>query len=126
MAISDLVHYHSRQSSLNPSPEADVKPPSLRRFEFIVKSMATNAIKGPGASNHHRQMMRIIEMIFDESVQELVDNDVSDELMSKWIFWFGKLFEWCATGDADGLPEDMRAMVSEHLQGSSAASVTAG
>jgi hypothetical protein len=75
--------------------------------------MASNAIKGPGASNHHRQMMRIIEMIFDESVQELVDNDVTDELMSNWISWFGKLFEWCATGSLEGLPQNMRDIVKD-------------
>ena len=89
------------------------KPPSLTRFEFVVKSMAKNAIKGPGTSTHHRSTMHIIEMIFDEAVQELVDNNVSDDVMSKWIFWFGKLIEWCATGELDGLPDDMRDIVSE-------------
>lgn len=74
--------------------------------------MATNVTKGPETSNHHRATMHIIEMIFDEAVQELVDNEVSDDMMSKWIFWFGKLFEWCATGELEGLPEDMREIVS--------------
>jgi hypothetical protein len=115
MAISDLVRFHNQQSSSSLTQEADPKPPSLKRFEFIVKSMASNAIKGPGASNHHRQMMRIIEMIFDESVQELVDNDVSDELMSRWIYWFGKLVEWCATGSLDGMPDDVRELVESYL-----------
>jgi hypothetical protein len=111
MAISDLVQSHQTLSSSKDSPE--IKPPSLLRFEFIVKSMAKNAIKGPGTSSQHRTTMHIIEMIFDEAVQELVDNHVEDDVMSKWIFWFGKLFEWCATGELEGLPEDMRDIVGE-------------
>jgi hypothetical protein len=106
------VHFQAGQSSSKVSPEAEAKPPSLVRFEFIVKRMAENAIKGPGAQAHHKQMMRIVSMIFDEAVQELVENNVDDELMSTWIFWFGKLFEWCATGETDGLPEDMQEIVA--------------
>lgn len=57
--------------------------------------------------------MRIIEMIFDEAVEELTDAKIGDEAMSQWIFWFGKLFEWCATGDETDLPEDMKSIVGE-------------
>lgn len=112
MAISDLVQYQAESTSTD-SLATSAKPPSLARFEFIVKSMAQNAIKGPGADAHHRSMMSIIEMIFDEAVEELVDKQVSDEMMSQWIFWFGKLFQWCATGDMTDLPEDMAEIVSQ-------------
>lgn len=61
-------------------------------------------------------MMHIIEMIFDEAVEELVDADVSDEMMSKWIFWFGKLFEWCATGELADLPDDMRDILADFIE----------
>jgi hypothetical protein len=104
------VHRQSPSSSL--SSQETEKPPSLTRFEFIVKSMAQNAIKGPGTSAHHRSMMHIIEMIFDEAVEELTDLQVSDELMSQWIAWFGDLFKWCASGEIAGLPDDMQEMLS--------------
>ena len=112
MAISDLVRFHIQSSSL--SQEAEPKPPSLRRFEFIVKSLVKNGVKGPGASSRHKQMMRIVEMIFDEAVEELTDKNVTDEFMSGWVFWFGKLMEWCATGDLTGLPEDMQEIVADY------------
>jgi hypothetical protein len=112
MAISDLVQYQAESSSTD-SPATSEKPPSLARFEFIVKSISTNTMKGVATDNHHRAMMSIVDMIFDEAVQELVDKKVSDEMMSQWIFWFGKLFQWCATGDMTDLPEDMKEIVSQ-------------
>ena len=110
------MHLQSKDSS-STSKDLQVidKPPSLARFEYIVKSMAKNAIKGPGASPHHRATMHIIEMIFDEAVEELVDNHVTDDIMSKWIYWFGKLFEWCATGEMEDLPEDMKEILMPFL-----------
>lgn len=71
-----------------------------------------------GQSSRHASTMRIIEMIFDEAVEELADARVADSMMSQWIFWFGKLFEWCATGDTDGLPDDMKDIVEEMTRNS--------
>ena len=82
--------------------------------------MAENAIRGPGAQAHHKQMMRIVSMIFDEAVQELVENKVEDDMMSSWIYWFGKLFEWCANGETDGLPDDMKEII-RHMEESAPA-----
>lgn len=73
--------------------------------------MAENALNGTD-SQHHKSMMYIITSIFDEAVLELIDLGVTEDSMSTWVIWFGKLFEWCGTGELESLPEDMRDIVA--------------
>jgi hypothetical protein len=65
-----------------------------------------------GASSRHHSMMRIVDMVFDEAMEELEDLQISDAQMAAWIFWFGRLFQWCANGDTEDMPDDMKEIVS--------------
>jgi hypothetical protein len=72
--------------------------------------------KGSGDNKYSRYVW-VMESMFDEILDEFGAND--DELIAGWFEQFGKIIEWCGSGDDSVLPEAvapyLRAKVAERL-----------
>jgi hypothetical protein len=81
----------------------------MQRIRIVVDELVDyankNADKNPLASH-----LWVVSSMFESVTAELTD--ATDEKLALWIDQFGKLLQWCATGDYSNLPPE----VVEHLQ----------
>ena len=103
MGISDLVALQTSRSSrdLKEARERET-PVVLKRLESVVQAITSS----PALSTH--ATARIATMIFEEGVAEVRESGMGEEFISSYILLFGKIFEWCATGDDSEIPDDVR------------------
>lgn len=52
--------------------------------------------------------------VTDEVLDELAENDV--ETIGQWFEQFGKIIEWCGSGDDSVLPEAVRPYLRQQVE----------
>jgi hypothetical protein len=65
-----------------------------------------------GPANKYSRYAWVMQSMFDEVMDELAD-DTDHELIASWFEQFGKIVEWCGSGDDSVLPESVRAYLAQ-------------
>jgi hypothetical protein len=94
----------SGQTSPDPSITPEVKSLVAKRINLVVTELIDFAEqnKKESAINSH---VWILKSLFSAMSDEL--NSASDEVLGHWIEQFGKLLEWCGSGDDSVLPPEV-------------------
>jgi hypothetical protein len=74
-----------------------------------MKQLTAAAQKGP--ADKFSRYAWILDSMMDEVIDEISDAD--DEKIGSWFEQFGKIIEWCGTGDTESLPPSLRKYLTE-------------
>lgn len=75
-----------------------------------MHQLAAHAQKGP--ENRYSRYAWVMQSMFDEVMDEMA-SDTNPDLIASWFEQFGKVVEWCGSGDDSVLPESVRAYLAE-------------
>jgi len=75
-----------------------------------MRQLSEYAQRGP--QNKYSRYAWVMQSMFDEVMDELAD-DTSADTIAVWFEQFGKIVEWCGSGDDSLLPPQMRAYLAE-------------
>lgn len=103
--------------------------PVARRLRIIMTQLSAYARQpvrdGENASkaSKYARYAWVMQGMFEEVLDELSVTDA--DVLGGWFEQFGKIIEWCGSGDDSVLPDAMRAYLSENHPGELLA-ITAG
>lgn len=85
-------------------------PPVVARLRVVMHQLATYAQRGP--QNKYSRYAWVMQSMFDEVMDELA-GDTDDTQIAGWFEQFGKIIEWCGSGDDSILPPGVRSYLTQ-------------
>lgn len=118
MSVLDRVHRKETADHIGDqtSPEKSssltlADPPVIRRLRIVLGQLTQFASQNRGTK--YSRFAWVLESMMDEVLGEIADNG-DTETMGLWFVQFGKVVEWCGSGDDSLLPDSVRAYLTEH------------
>lgn len=91
--------------------------PVLSRIRIVIDRMSQFIKNSPDSK--YARFAWILDSMMGEIFDELEDSENGTENLAQWFEQFGKIVEWCGSGDYDVLPDNvksyMRAKMDERL-----------
>jgi hypothetical protein len=97
------------QTSSVPSTIREADTPVTRRLRIVV-SQLTDFIQIKGDSRYARYGW-LLDTLMTEVLDEIADNGKGDEAIGEYFAQFGRVIEWCGSGDDSVLPESVRSFL---------------
>lgn len=98
-----MATLHPQDSGASPSTTLALVNPVIRRLRAIVTELSGFVIQN--GTDHQRRMQRILNIVIDESMDELAGMD--EISLAAWMHNMACVIEWTATGDMSVLPPDL-------------------
>jgi len=86
-------------------------PPVIGRLRIVLGQLSAFAAKN--RNSQYARFAWVLDSMMEEVLSELADNG-SPDVMEDWFIQFGKIIEWCGSGDDAILPESVRAYLAEN------------
>jgi hypothetical protein len=86
-------------------------PPVIRRLRIVLGQLA--AFSAKNKTSRYSRFSWVLDSMMDEVLSEIADNGDVDT-MEEWMINFGKVVEWCGSGDVTILPEGIRDYLREN------------
>lgn len=94
------------------------EPLIVRRLRLVMEQLTQAAQRGNGDSKYARYAW-VMQGVMDEVLDELAaDGNVGmtdADTLAAWFIQFGKVVEWCGSGDESVLPETIRPYLVQRL-----------
>lgn len=89
---------------------AAVEPPVVRRLRVVMNRLAAYAATGP--KNKYSRYAWVMQSMVDEVLDEIAA-DADPDTIASWFGQFGRIIEWCGSGDDSILPDSVRKYLAE-------------
>lgn len=77
-----------------------------------MRQLSDYAKRGP--ESKYSRYLWVMQSMFDEVLDELSDG-TDDAVIASWFEQFGKIVEWCGSGNDSVLPPNVRGYLTEQL-----------
>lgn len=118
MSVLDRVHRRETEDRIGgqTSPETSnsltlADPPVIRRLKIVLGQLS--AFVTANRNSKYSRFAWVLDSMMEEVLSEIADNG-DTETMGHWFVDFGKVVEWCGSGDDSVLPESVRQYLSEN------------
>ncbi len=93
---------------------ADVDSVTMGKWFVDLRIVMTqlSQFAGRNQGSKYSRYAWVLQSMMDEILDELAD--VDSVTMGKWFVDFGKIVEWCGSGDETVLPDSVRAYLAEN------------
>ena len=85
-------------------------PPVIRRLRIVLGQLS--AFAANNRSSRYGRFAWVLDSMMDEVLSEIADNGDTGT-MGQWFVDFGRVVEWCGSGDDSVLPDSVRAYLAE-------------
>ena len=117
MSVLDRIHRTSTETGEPDQTSQEqsstlilAEPPVVRRLRIVMTQLSQFAGRNQGSK--YSRYAWVLQSMMDEILDELADID--SVTMGKWFVDFGKIVEWCGSGDETVLPDSVRAYLAEN------------
>ena len=86
-------------------------PPVIRRLRIVIGQLASFAAKN--RDSRYSRFAWVVDSMMDEVLSEIADSgDIAT--LEQWMITFGKVVEWCGSGDDASLPDSVREYLRQN------------
>lgn len=101
----DVPNEHGQTSTGKLSTPLPDDPPVIRRLRIVLGQLMTFAASN--RTGKYSKFAWVMDSMMDEVIGEITDNGDTAS-MEQWMVDFGKVVQWCGSGDDDLLPDGVR------------------
>ena len=81
-------------------------PPVIRRLRMVFSQLAD--FTASAGNERTRKYSWLMQSIMEEVLDELADNQQDETRIALYFAYFGRMVEWCGSGDENILPPELR------------------
>jgi hypothetical protein len=89
-------------------------PPVVARLRVVMKQLSEYAQRGE--QNKYSRYAWVMQSMFDEIMDELA-GDTDETQIAGWFEQFGRIIEWCGSGNDATLPPSVRTYLATQHPG---------
>ena len=124
MSVLTRVKQHQAEQQLSPEQAGQTSeaassilqagksdPPVIQRLRLVLGQITAYVTKNP--DHKYARYSWLLDSVMDEVLTDLAERPTPEdiELMGQWFAVFGKLMEWCGSGDDSVLPLQIRDFI---------------
>lgn len=87
-------------------------PAIIRRLRIVMNQLTSFATRA--SDDKLSRYAWVLQAVFEETVDELVERGTDEVTLQEWFVYFGKIVEWCGSGDEKILPPHVRRFLAEN------------